>query len=213
MKKMFFIAVMAIILAACSSVNDKMTWEEFTKKEPQKQELHEINANAYGKVAQEGSPEKVNFHYIISTKVETRTLTDNPICSKDMPNILEINEKSHSVAEFIVNNAGKNTELEIFMPSENAQELGFCDKTEYSVVKVVVKILDISTPSWSIEYKNQTYKLTYGMSTFEVHEMLGTPYDAKNDFLMTFSYKDGNKMYHLNFEDEKLTSVVTMDVN
>jgi hypothetical protein len=50
------------------------------------------------------------------------------------------------------------------------------------------------------------------MDAYDIVEQLGTPYNASNNYVLELHYKDGNTLYMLLFEDQKLFQVSTMDV-
>ncbi len=207
------IALFALTLASCNSVNTKMTWEEFKQSDIIKtQGLEETDQELYAKTTAEGKGDACNYLQTLDLNVKFQTLAGEDIDSLEGTMMLtDLKEKSADIPDAIYQM--KQGEVkEVYLPAESAKAVGWTETEDFPVLKAIITLKKIHLPTWTVEIEGKETILAMGMTVDAVYAELGTPFDGQRidaADLLILTYKDTakNKVFGLNFEGGKLTSV------
>lgn len=214
-------AAVTLAMSACNSINDNMSWEEFSEKEAPKMELKKADGDIWSKTIKEGTGETPDFNYTFECEVEVQTLSGKTINKSNQEIVIsELNQKNHDFAKFLVDNFKTGSVVEAYMPSKLAEEAGWVKDCNFSVIKAVITVKNISSPEWTITLKGKEITLKYGTSGEDLYNELGTPADIVNsDYVLTWIYREGKMQYMLNLEGSsydagaaKLIGVNSMEI-
>lgn len=216
MKKIIFSAIVtfALALSSCNSINPKMTWEEFEQSEIVKEQgLEKTEQGLYAKLVQKGEGTECNYLQTLELNIKFLTIDQQELKSYDgTTKLMDVKEKGADDIAKIIYEMKEGGVKEAYVPSELAQKAGMIDNVDYPVVKAIITLKKIEIPSWNVEIDGKTTMLKQGMSVADVYGLLGKPFDGQREDalgLLIFQYKDAvkHKVYGLNFENEKLSSV------
>lgn len=206
--------VTILCLWSCNSSNPAMTWDEFKNSGMiQKEGLDTTETGLCYKVINEGQGVPCNYLQKLQLNIKFEDLAGKTLqTNNDSTTLASMQEAGGVDVSKAIYQMKAGEVKEVYMPSESAVKAGLLKEVQYPVVKAIITLEKIINPSWEVTIKGKTSKIEYGMSEYDVHELLGLPFDIRKDDsigLSTWVYKDSDNKttYSLMFENGVLTSV------